>query len=63
LPYPPYLLKMVARSVLVWLGRVDLATLPWHRIAVVASLRRSVLSSFRGESIGITSLGVSLRIV
>lgn len=43
-------------------GRVDVATPPWHHTAVVASLRHSVLPSFRGETLGVTSFGLGLRI-
>jgi hypothetical protein len=43
-------------------GRVDVSTPPWMHTAVVASLRHSVLPSFQGESLGITSLGLGLRI-
>ncbi|MDQ3557485.1 MAG: hypothetical protein M3409_12035 [Gemmatimonadota bacterium] len=43
-------------------GRVDASTPPWMHTAVVASLRHSVLPSFRGEALGITSFGLGLRI-
>ena len=43
-------------------GRVDVATPPWQRTAVVASLGHSLLPSFRGEAVGITSFGVGLRV-
>lgn len=43
-------------------GRVDVSTPPWRHTAVVASLRHSVLPSFRGEAVGISSFGVGLRI-
>jgi hypothetical protein len=43
-------------------GRVDVSTPPVLHTAVVASLRHSVLPSFQGESLGITSFGLGLRI-
>ena len=43
-------------------GRVDVSTPPWMHTAVVASLRHSVLPSFRGDALGITSFGLGLRI-
>jgi hypothetical protein len=43
-------------------GRVDASTPPWMHTAVVASLRHSVLPSFRGDALGITSFGLGLRI-
>lgn len=43
-------------------GRLDAATPSWMHAAVVASLRQSVLPSFRGEAVGITSVGLGLRI-
>ena len=43
-------------------GRVDVSTPPWKHTAVVASLRHSVLPSFQGEAVGITSFGLGLRI-
>jgi hypothetical protein len=43
-------------------GRVDVSTPPWMHTAVVASLRHSVLPSFRGDPLGITSFGLGLRI-
>ena len=43
-------------------ARADVSTPPWMHTAVVASLRHSGLPSYRGESIGITSFGVGLRI-
>jgi hypothetical protein len=43
-------------------GRVEVSTPPWMHTAVVASLRHSVLPSFRGDALGITSFGLGLRI-
>lgn len=43
-------------------ARADVSTPPWMHTAIVASLRHSVLPSFRGEALGITSFGVGLRI-
>ena len=43
-------------------GRIDISTPPWMHTAVVASLRHSVLPSFQGEALGITSFGLGLRI-
>jgi hypothetical protein len=43
-------------------GRADVSTPPWMHTAVVASLRHSVLPSFRGDALGITSFGLGLRI-
>ena len=43
-------------------ARADVSTPPWMHTAVVGSLRHSVLPSYRGGSIGITSFGVGLRI-
>ncbi len=43
-------------------GRIDVSTPPWRHTAVVTSLRHSLLPSFRGEAVGITSFGVGLRI-
>ncbi len=43
-------------------GRVDVSTPPVLHTAVVASLRHSVLPSFQGEALGITSFGLGLRI-
>ena len=43
-------------------GRFDVATPPFLRTAVVASLRGAVLPSFDGNALGITSFGLGLRI-
>ena len=43
-------------------GRFDVATPPFLHTAVVASLRGTVLPSFGGEALGITSFGLGLRI-
>lgn len=43
-------------------GRVDVSTPPWRHTAVVGSLRHTLLPDFRGEAVGITSLGLGLRI-
>ncbi len=43
-------------------GRMDVSTPPWMHTAVVASLRHSVLPSFQGDALGITSFGLGLRI-
>jgi hypothetical protein len=44
-------------------GRVDVSSPPWMQTAAVASLRHTLLPSFRGEEVGITSFGVGLRMV
>ena len=43
-------------------GLVDVATPPRGHVALVASLRHAVLPSFRQEAVGITSIGIGLRI-
>lgn len=43
-------------------GLVDVATPSWHRTALVASLRHSLLPGFRREVVGITSFGLGIRI-
>ena len=43
-------------------GRVDVSTPAWMHTAVVASVRHSVLPSFRNDAVGITSFGLGLRV-
>jgi len=43
-------------------GRMDVSTPSWSRIAVVASLRHSLLPNLRTEAVGITSFGLGLRV-
>lgn len=43
-------------------GRLDLATPPLMHTALIASVQRSVLPSFQGNTLGITSLGFGLRV-
>jgi hypothetical protein len=59
---PTYHQALEGGAALGLLGRLDVATPPWQQMAVVASVRRAVLPSFRGEAVGITSFGVGLRI-
>lgn len=43
-------------------GRLDLAVPPQSATTAVLSLRHSLLPRFRGETVGITSLGVGVRV-
>ena len=43
-------------------GRLDVATAPLLRVAIVASLRGVVLPSFRGDALGLAAVGLGLRL-
>jgi hypothetical protein len=43
-------------------GRLDLATPSWRSMALVGTVQRAVLPSFRGARVAITSFGVGLRV-
>jgi len=43
-------------------GLAEVATPSWHHTALFASLRHSLLPSFRQETVGITSFGLGIRI-
>jgi hypothetical protein len=43
-------------------GLAEVATPSWHHTALFASLRHSVLPSFRHDVVGITSFGLGVRI-
>lgn len=59
---PTYYHTMDRGGALALQARADVSTPPWMHTAIVASLRHSVLPSFRGEALGITSFGIGLRI-
>ncbi|CAN5811597.1 hypothetical protein BH23GEM8_BH23GEM8_09180 [soil metagenome] len=43
-------------------GRADASVPTWGRTAAIASLQHSLLPSFRGDTVSITSFGLGLRI-
>jgi hypothetical protein len=43
-------------------GRADASLPTWGRTAAIASLQRSLLPSFRGDTVSITSFGLGLRV-